>query len=512
MNPVFQIETIIDRLFDEVCPPIGTRGRALKPLLAPVLGELMPDPNVRELVSNREYYRVDFADFADYATSTLPTEPLTGSYPDNRALVFEGIDRRPEEPLFTTSWFGKDFGLSILDAVITRFKVFVSVTIRLLVYRDPKRTYRQQYGDLDPEDVAGATVLTTMLFAAKILPGTASLDRRLLDKQPLEEWDRYYIMPPIPSDLEWRFILSGTYTDSFLDECLQNPHRPGGITPDQIQRIRDGGKNNGTTYAVEFELARLALVLPYYVRFMYDLVVKEKVLTCPTARPAKGRRGTIQSGTENGTRYRTIKSIRVIRPQASVSEHYHRRPWSPPSHRIAIRGHWRALGDQNRTGRDQYGKPVPGRTWVRDYEKGLRTPYPFPTSTENRSSSVVINIKEPLSYGRDVLLSQEVSASQPNTTHKSLDTSERTSSQAAGRPSLEWRAQERAKLTAGLRYFILRRDSYKCRLCGRSAADENGVKLEVDHRLSIDQWGRTEETNLWTLCRDCNRGKGAESL
>src|SRR6185369_9225059 len=100
MNKIFQIEDIIDQLLDEVCPPVGPNQRALKPLLAPVLGMLMPDRNFRELVSNRDYYRVDFADFADYATSPLPPEPLLGDYIDDRALIFEGIDRRPEEPLF----------------------------------------------------------------------------------------------------------------------------------------------------------------------------------------------------------------------------------------------------------------------------------------------------------------------------------------------------------------------------------------------------------------------------
>jgi len=507
MNSIFQIEEVINQLFDEVCPPIGSRTRALKPLLASTLGQLMPDHNVRRLVRDREYYRVDLADFADYATSTLPPDPILSHYPDNRALLYEGIDRRPEEPLFTTNWSGRDFGLSILDAVVARYKAFVSVTIRLLVYRDPRATYRQQYGELDPDDVAGATVLTTMVFAAKPISGIANLDDPALEKLPLEEWDRYYVLLPVPSDLEWRFVLSGTYTDFFLEQCLKNPRRRGGLTPDQIRLVREGRQENETTYAVEFELARLALALPHYVSFMYDLVENEKVPVAQSKQSINHKGGVpIQPGDGSSLKHRIIRSVRVVRPDSGAR--WKSRSWSPPSHGYAVRGHWRVLSDPDRQGHDQYGKSVRGKTWVSDYEKGHGDVYPFPTSSERRSSSVVINIKEPLSYGRDVIQSFKTTArqlgnEQRQRNQKSVVKTERKA------PSPEWRGRERAKLTAGLRYFVLRRDGYRCRRCGRSAADENGVRLEVDHIESVDQWGRTEEGNLWTLCRDCNRGKGA---
>jgi 5-methylcytosine-specific restriction endonuclease McrA len=67
--------------------------------------------------------------------------------------------------------------------------------------------------------------------------------------------------------------------------------------------------------------------------------------------------------------------------------------------------------------------------------------------------------------------------------------------------------EERIKLTAGLRWIILRRDNFKCTVCGKG--EEEGIKLEVDHIVPVEKWGRTEESNLRALCRDCNRGKGA---
>lgn len=64
---------------------------------------------------------------------------------------------------------------------------------------------------------------------------------------------------------------------------------------------------------------------------------------------------------------------------------------------------------------------------------------------------------------------------------------------------------ERSKMNSSLRYDVLRRDGFKCQLCGRSAGD--GIQLEVDHIKPISKGGKTERSNLRTLCRDCNRGK-----
>ena len=65
--------------------------------------------------------------------------------------------------------------------------------------------------------------------------------------------------------------------------------------------------------------------------------------------------------------------------------------------------------------------------------------------------------------------------------------------------------KERNKLSAGLRYDILKRDGFRCQICGRSAAD--GVKLHVDHKIPISKGGLTTWDNLRTLCQDCNLGK-----
>lgn len=63
------------------------------------------------------------------------------------------------------------------------------------------------------------------------------------------------------------------------------------------------------------------------------------------------------------------------------------------------------------------------------------------------------------------------------------------------------------KVTPGLRYDILKRDGFKCQLCGRKPTKDNDVTLEVDHIIPVSKGGLTIPENLRCLCRDCNRGK-----
>lgn len=65
--------------------------------------------------------------------------------------------------------------------------------------------------------------------------------------------------------------------------------------------------------------------------------------------------------------------------------------------------------------------------------------------------------------------------------------------------------RERSKLSASLRYDVLKRDNFRCTICGRSAAD--GVTLHVDHIKPVSKGGKTEMSNLRTLCDYCNLGK-----
>ena len=52
-----------------------------------------------------------------------------------------------------------------------------------------------------------------------------------------------------------------------------------------------------------------------------------------------------------------------------------------------------------------------------------------------------------------------------------------------------------------LRAEVLLRDSARCRRC------RTPIRLEVDHIIPVSKGGKTEESNLQTLCRRCNRRK-----
>lgn len=64
---------------------------------------------------------------------------------------------------------------------------------------------------------------------------------------------------------------------------------------------------------------------------------------------------------------------------------------------------------------------------------------------------------------------------------------------------------QRKLMTDRMRYAILKRDGFRCSICGRTQDD--GVKLHVDHIHPVSKGGKTEEYNLRTLCHTCNFGK-----
>lgn len=69
----------------------------------------------------------------------------------------------------------------------------------------------------------------------------------------------------------------------------------------------------------------------------------------------------------------------------------------------------------------------------------------------------------------------------------------------------ESKIYQRAMFTNSLRYDVLKRDGFRCQICGRTAQD--GVKLHVDHIIPVSKGGKSEMSNLRTLCSDCNMGK-----
>jgi HNH endonuclease len=68
------------------------------------------------------------------------------------------------------------------------------------------------------------------------------------------------------------------------------------------------------------------------------------------------------------------------------------------------------------------------------------------------------------------------------------------------RPSWQDRCANR-RVPDSMRATVLVRDGGRCRRCRRS------TNLEIDHIVPVSKGGKTEESNLQTLCRRCNRSK-----
>jgi hypothetical protein len=68
--------------------------------------------------------------------------------------------------------------------------------------------------------------------------------------------------------------------------------------------------------------------------------------------------------------------------------------------------------------------------------------------------------------------------------------------------------QRRKPLGNKLRFAIMKRDHYRCCLCGVRSSDGPTITLVVDHKLAHANGGPDVPENLWTLCSQCNSGKG----
>ena len=310
------------------------------------------------------------------------------------------------------------------------------------------------------------------------------------ERSALEEWDRYAFSPPDEDDPQWRFHqIEGVCTDAILSR-IENDKTVSREIKLWAKRLKATVEKVRPSDPVKFEIARLMLSLPAYVAFMYDLVTEERRQLRQPDR--SGKHFPKLRRLRKDPTYRIIRSIRVIRPPAETSA----ASWRSPARLHAVRGHWRMLPHDNSIGRSKDGERVVGKTWVRDHTRGEFRE--FDTEAELKRSDVVINIKQTLRYARDVI---QAAGSTSEVSTRPVEKAPN------GSPSKEWIAEERAKLSAGLRWLILKRDGFRCQICGASATESNFVRLEVDHKIPVTAWGRTEESNLWTLCRPCNGGK-----
>ena len=58
-----------------------------------------------------------------------------------------------------------------------------------------------------------------------------------------------------------------------------------------------------------------------------------------------------------------------------------------------------------------------------------------------------------------------------------------------------------------LRYKVLKRDHFRCAICGKSPSADSSIELHIDHKKPYSAGGETVLDNLQTLCQHCNLGK-----
>ena len=56
------------------------------------------------------------------------------------------------------------------------------------------------------------------------------------------------------------------------------------------------------------------------------------------------------------------------------------------------------------------------------------------------------------------------------------------------------------------RMKIIKRDNYRCAICGRSPKSNSDIELHVHHIRPFGKGGMTEDENLITLCHTCHNG------
>ena len=71
----------------------------------------------------------------------------------------------------------------------------------------------------------------------------------------------------------------------------------------------------------------------------------------------------------------------------------------------------------------------------------------------------------------------------------------------------EVRHKTKRSVSHRLRFLVLRRDKFKCSICGKTPATHPSTELVVDHIFAWTKEGETVLENLQTLCVECNSGK-----
>lgn len=243
-------------------------------------------------------------------------------------------------------------------------------------------------------------------------------------------------------------------------------------------------------YQSLLEVTKSSIFLPAYFAFKYTLIKMENGPKRQNAYPSDFLANPVadNKGVGEPQSGDIIKRVAALRVVSSRDEFRLVRRFSPPRFQVQVNGFWRTLRP-GAIGKDALGNAVEGKTWVNEFTKWRDRP----------PKANVILVKSKIAVARSILHEEQNSIA--------INDSQQKLSSGISR---EQAYRERKKLTAQMRYKILLEDDFRCKICGRDAATDTSVKLEVDHITSIFNGGLTVRENLRTVCRECNRGKGKD--
>jgi hypothetical protein len=190
-------------------------------------------------------------------------------------------------------------------------------------------------------------------------------------------------------EVELRYLMldAGRYFVVHTDD-------PDSLTPlgeKEIEKQLAVSKKELERRATLFELAKTVVLLPSYVNSRIE-EVEEKVK--PTALAAQARKSfVVRKALENVPLDSKIFSRRILtvptEQSSSATPAATGRAYTAPQFQSQVKGFWRKLRDPNRSGRDETGNPVKGKTWVRPHTRQTASP----------EAAKVVYIKSSQGYG-----------------------------------------------------------------------------------------------------------------
>lgn len=423
-----------------------------------------------------------FSDFVDFVTSAdAPREPFKAAYNYQEGHIYSFNLYDDPHDLTFSSTPGREFGVGGVSLIRHGSE------ISLLLVAGALADLAKESGTL-PE-----------FEAAVPYPGkeniTPSPDRNRRAEQLGSYRDLWKTIVLVRFDLasetqQVRYLLRdcGDYYAVATDDVSIFP----GLVNDSERQTLAEMAGELSQHDVLFEICKTALLLQEYFRFKLTLVREERVPSPSSQGDKQPQPRRVKKGSAYSSRviFRTVSALRVVNPPARAI-----RRFSAPRFRVEVDGFWRRLRP-GRTGHNARGDVVEGRTWVRDHLRWRDLP----------ERPIEVLVKSRVSIARATVEAEKLAKELARGDSRSSVPD--SSGPVESGVSRDEAYRQRMLLTKRIRWAVFQRDDFRCRACGADAASDVGVRLDVDHITPISRGGKTEESNLQTLCSNCNNGKG----